>query len=112
MDYHTATMADVILRSLAMHPSMLADAMEQAARAHTAAQYAMAADTVASNAAGGLAADAHTVTLLIRGGHLCDADAARIGRLSFGRQIMLFTAAAHLQCLPHHVMRSIAERGA
>jgi len=111
MDYQTATMADVILRSLQTHPSCLADAMEHAARTHAEAARVMVADKMASNAALGMACDAQSVVNMIQQGDLCDATVARIRRLSFGRQIMLFGAAAKLLCLPHHLVRAIADRG-
>lgn len=110
LDYQTATMADVVLRSLQMHPSWLADAMEHAAKVHSEAARVMVADKTASNIAVGMACDAQTVVHMIRQGDLCDATTARISELSFSRQIMLFGAAAKLLCLPHHVVRAIAER--
>src|SRR5262249_16465129 len=109
MDYMTATMADVTLRSLQLHPSCLAAAIDVAARTHIAAADGMVGDKTARDIARGLEFDAMTVVGLIKHDKLTDL--ASIRELSFGRQIMLFGAAAKLQCLPYHLIRSIADRG-
>jgi hypothetical protein len=58
MDDYGTTMSDVILRSIAMHPSLLAEHMRAIAKTHAAAAGAMVHDAYAANIARTMSADA------------------------------------------------------
>lgn len=105
IDYMKATMGDVIARSYAMHPSLLADCLSDAADIHRNAATAMRFDRTAARIAGEMAATADSVVLLINEGQM---DAYK---LNFSARIMAFGCAAKLLLVPLTVAHDIAKRG-
>lgn len=104
INYNTCKMDDVIARSLAMHPSLLGEAIANAAKVHGQAR-----DTMVSGETRRIAADMATLAwkmvLDIRTDDLFPCE------LDFSSRIIAFTAAARLNCLSHLVAADIAARG-
>jgi hypothetical protein len=104
MDPYDMTMSDVIARSIAMHPTLLAEQMRAIAKTHAAAACAMVHDAYSCRIADNLAADAIASAAAIEAGEL-DPDT-----LTLRARIQLCSAAARLLLIPMAVQREIATR--
>jgi hypothetical protein len=104
MDDYGITMSDVILRSIAMHPVLLAEQMRAIAKTHAAAACAMVHDAYAANIARNMSADAIASADAIEAGEL-DPDT-----LTLRARIQLFSVAAKLLLIPIAVQKQIAAR--
>jgi hypothetical protein len=104
MDTYDITMSDVIARSIAMHPTLLADAMRAIAKIHSDAALAMTHDAYAANIARGMAASARASAEALKAGEL------DIDGLTLRACVQLFSAAARLLLIPIATQKSIAAR--
>jgi hypothetical protein len=104
MDTYHITMSDVIARSIAMHPSLLAEHMRAIAKIHSDAAGEMAHDAYAANIARTMSADAIASAAAIESDEL-DPDT-----LTLRARIQLFSAAAKQLLIPMSVQKQIAAR--
>ena len=104
IDFMTCSMDDVINRALAMHPSVLGDALASAAKIHQQARDTMF-DGPARKVAADMATAAWTMFKAIQDNEFVAAD------LDFASRMIAFGAAAKLNCLSYNVAHAIAARG-
>ena len=104
IDFLTCTMRDVIARSVACHPSLFAESLENTARIH----HEFCVTTMDKTAT--------RIALDMRAACLAAAVSARDDNvdaiISHGRTSMIcaFTAAMKLQCLPRYIANEICDR--
>lgn len=106
IDFMTATMQDVIARSAAMHPSLMADALRNVASVHSQAAETMRYDRSVQTAKDMAKAARDMARTLADTGSLDPAG------LSFSETVIAFGVACRLQCVPHNVALDIAARAA
>jgi hypothetical protein len=101
IDFMTCSADDVIARSVVCHPSMLADQLCATAAIHERSAAEMH-DRLARETAERMARDARTIAdRLANGG---------TGELTHGQTIIVFSAAARLQCISHGLAADIVGR--
>jgi hypothetical protein len=100
----TYDITDVIARSIAMHPSLLAEYMRAIAKIHGDAAREMTHDAYAANIARTMSADA------IASADAIESGTRDIDALSLRARIQAFSAAAKLLLIPMSVQKQIAAR--
>lgn len=102
LDFQTATMKDIIARSIAMHPSLLVDSMVEISNIHR--QYGQLSTGPTATSARNMAIACEEAIDFIEDGDL-DALCA-----NFSAYIQTFEQACRLQCITPATKREIAER--
>lgn len=113
IDFMTAKPRDVIARSIALHPSLFADAMRATAKTHNAARETFRAagrrpDYQACQAATRLANACNRVADLVEGGESNAAPQIMAGGMD--SWVSALNVAARLQCLSPALVADIASR--
>jgi hypothetical protein len=103
IDFNTCTMADVIARSLLLHPSLFAETLERVARTHREASYSLRFDSKAADIAARMARECEFMADDISTGR-------GLNSLEFGETIQAFGVACKLQCISPGLGQEIAAR--